>query len=136
MPHSRNSKGPTASIQLPIPYSLAPHNPVPMRDFMKILQQAQEMQGKFQKIQEDLQNITVTGTAGGGLVTAEVSGTGQIRRVKLDPSVINPSDPEMLEDLIVVALSDAQKKAQDQAQAEMGKLTGGLNLPFKLPGLG
>jgi hypothetical protein len=104
-----------------------------MRDFMKILQQAQEMQGKFQKIQEDLQQVTVTGTAGGGLVSAEVSGTGQIRRVKLDPSVINPADPEMLEDLIVVALADAQKKAQDQAQAEMGKLTGGLNLPFKLP---
>jgi nucleoid-associated protein EbfC len=104
-----------------------------MRDFMKILQQAQEMQGKFQKIQEDLQQLTITGTAGGGLVSAEVSGTGQIRRVKLDPSVINPADPEMLEDLIVVALADAQKKAQDQAQAEMGKLTGGLNLPFKLP---
>jgi DNA-binding YbaB/EbfC family protein len=104
-----------------------------MRDFMKILQQAQEMQGKFQKIQDDLQQVTVTGTAGGGLVSAEVSGTGQIRRVKLDPSVINPADPEMLEDLIVVALADAQKKAQDQAQAEMGKLTGGLNLPFKLP---
>lgn len=100
---------------------------------MKILQQAQEMQGKFQKIQEDLQNITITGTAGGGLVTVEVSGTGQIRRMKLDPSVINPADPEMLEDLIVVALADAQKKAQEQAQAEMGKLTGGMNLPFKLP---
>jgi len=104
-----------------------------MADFMKILQQAQEMQGKFQQIQEDLQQLTITGTAGGGLVSAEVSGTGQIRRVKLDPSVINPADPEMLEDLIVVALADAQKKAQDQAQAEMGKLTGGLNLPFKLP---
>ncbi len=104
-----------------------------MRDFMKILQQAQEMQGKFQKIQEDLQQLTITGTAGGGLVTVEVSGTGQIRHMKLDPSVLNPADPEMLEDLIVVALADAQKKAQDQAQAEMGKLTGGMNLPFKLP---
>jgi hypothetical protein len=104
-----------------------------MRDFMKILQQAQEMQGKFQKIQEDLQAMTVTGTAGGGLVTVDVSGTGQLHRIKLDPSVINPADPEMLEDLIVVAVSDAQKKAQEQAQAEMGKLTGGMNLPFKLP---
>lgn len=104
-----------------------------MRDFMKILQQAQEMQGKLQKVQEDLQQITVTGTAGGGMVNVEVSGTGQVRRVKIDPTVINPSDPEMLEDLIVVAIADAQKKAQEQAQAEMGKLTGGLNLPFKLP---
>jgi nucleoid-associated protein EbfC len=104
-----------------------------MRDFMKILQQAQEMQGRFQKIQDELQQMTITATAGGGLVSAEVSGTGQIRRVKLDPSVINPADSEMLEDLIVVAIADAQKKAQEQAQAEMGKLTGGLNLPFKLP---
>ena len=104
-----------------------------MRDFMKILQQAQEMQGRFQKIQDELQQLTITGTAGGGLVTAEVSGTGQIRRIKLDASVINPADLEMLEDLIVVAVADAQKKAQEQAQAEMGKLTGGMNLPFKLP---
>jgi DNA-binding YbaB/EbfC family protein len=104
-----------------------------MRDFMKILQQAQEMQGRFQKIQDELQQMTVTGTAGGGMVSAEVSGTGQIRRVKLDPGVINPADIEMLEDLIVVAIADAQKKAQEQAQAEMGKLTGGMNLPFKLP---
>jgi DNA-binding YbaB/EbfC family protein len=104
-----------------------------MRDFMRILQQAQEMQGKLQKVQDDLQQITVSGTAGGGMVNVEVSGTGQIRRVKIDPTVINPADPEMLEDLIVVALADAQKKAQEQAQAEMGKLTGGLNLPFKLP---
>jgi DNA-binding YbaB/EbfC family protein len=104
-----------------------------MRDFMKILQQAQEMQGRFQKIQDELQQLTVTGSAGGGLVSAEVSGTGQLRRIKLDPSVINPADVEMLEDLIVVAVADAQKKAQEQAQAEMGKLTGGMNLPFKLP---
>jgi nucleoid-associated protein EbfC len=104
-----------------------------MRDFMKILQQAQEMQGRFQKIQDELQQLTVTGTAGGGLVSAEVSGTGQLRRIKLDASVINPADVEMLEDLIVVAVADAQKKAQEQAQAEMGKLTGGMNLPFKLP---
>jgi nucleoid-associated protein EbfC len=104
-----------------------------MRDFMKILQQAQEMQGRFQKIQDELQQLTVSGSAGGGLVSVEVSGTGQIRRVKLDPSVVNPSDVEMLEDLVVVAISEAQKKAQEQAQAEMGKLTGGLNLPFKLP---
>ena len=104
-----------------------------MRDFMKILQQAQEMQGRFQKIQDELQQLTVTGSAGGGLVSAEVSGTGQLRRIKLDASVINPADVEMLEDLILVAVADAQKKAQEQAQAEMGKLTGGMNLPFKLP---
>ena len=100
---------------------------------MKILQQAQEMQGRFQKIQEELQKLSVTGSAGGGMVSVEVTGTGQVKKIKLDHSVVNPSDLEMLEDLIVVAISDAQQKAQAMAQDEMGKLTGGLNLPFKLP---
>jgi DNA-binding YbaB/EbfC family protein len=104
-----------------------------MPDFMKILQQAQEMQGKFQKIQDELEQITVSGSAGGGMVTADVSGTGKLRKIKLDPSVVNPADIEMLEDLVVVAVSDAQQKAQQAAQDQMGKLTGGLNLPFKLP---
>jgi DNA-binding YbaB/EbfC family protein len=104
-----------------------------MADFMKILQQAQEMQGKFSKIQEELEQITVSGAAGGGMVTAEVTGTAKIKKIKLDPTVVNPADVEMLEDLIVVAISDAQQKAQAAAQEQMGKLTGGLNLPFKLP---
>ena len=104
-----------------------------MADFMKILQQAQEMQGRFQKIQEELQQQTVTGTAGGGMGTAEVNGTGQIQRIKLDPSVVNPDDIEMLEDLVMVAVADAQKKAQNLAQEHMGKLAGGMSLPFKLP---
>ena len=104
-----------------------------MPDFMKILQQAQEMQGRLAKIQEELAQLTLTGSAGGGMVTAEVTGTGQIKKIKLDPSVVNGSDIEMLEDLIVVAVSDAQQKAQAAAQEQMGKLTGGLNLPFKLP---
>jgi nucleoid-associated protein EbfC len=104
-----------------------------MPDIMKILQQAQEMQGRFQKMQEDLQKVTVTGSAGGGMVTAEVTGTGMIKKIKLDPSIVNPADLEMLEDLVVVAISDAQQKAQKAGQDEMGKLTGGLNLPFKLP---
>jgi nucleoid-associated protein EbfC len=104
-----------------------------MADFMKILQQAQEMQGRFQKIQEELQQMTVTGSAGGGMVVADVSGTGQLKKIKLDPSVVNPADIEMLEDLVTVAISDAQQKAQAAAQEQMGKVTGGLSLPFKLP---
>jgi DNA-binding YbaB/EbfC family protein len=104
-----------------------------MADFMKILQQAQEMQGKFKQIQEDLEHITVSGSAGGGMVSVDVTGTGKIQKVKLDPTVVNPADIEMLEDLIVVAVADAQQKAQAAAQDQMGKLTGGLNLPFKLP---
>ena len=104
-----------------------------MRDIMKILQQAQEMQGRMQKLQEELQAMTLTGTAGGGMVTVEVNGQGTVKRVKLDPSVVNPSDTEMLEDLIAVAVADAQRKAQERQQEQMGQLTGGLNLPFKLP---
>ena len=104
-----------------------------MPDFMKILQQAQEMQGRFQKIQDELAQQTVTGSAGGGMVTAVVSGTGQIKKIKLESGVVNPADVEMLEDLVVVAISDAQQKAQKLAQDEMGKLTGGMSLPFKLP---
>ena len=104
-----------------------------MADFMKILQQAQEMQGRFQKIQEDLQRITVSGTAGGGMVTVEANGQGTVQRVKIEPSVVNPADVEMLEDLVLVAITEAQKKAQAQAQQELGKVTGGLPLPFKLP---
>jgi hypothetical protein len=104
-----------------------------MPDFMKILQQAKDMQDRFQKIQDELQQLTVTGAAGGGMVTAEVSGTGQIKKLKLDASVVNPADIEMLEDLVVVAVADAQQKAQAAAQEQMGKVTGGLPLPFKLP---
>ena len=104
-----------------------------MPDFMKILQQAKEMQDRFQTIQNELQQQTVTGAAGGGMVTAVVSGTGQIKKLKLDASVVNPADIEMLEDLVVVAVADAQQKAQTMAQEQMGKLTGGLQLPFKLP---
>ena len=104
-----------------------------MADFMKILQQAQEMQGRLQQVQNELQNRTVTATAGGGMVTVEADGKGQLRSVKIDRSVVNPDDVEMLEDLIVVAVGEAQKKAAELAQEEMGKLTGGLGLPFKLP---
>lgn len=104
-----------------------------MADIFKILQQAQQMQSKMQEMQEELSQRSVTGTAGGGMVTVEADGKGTVRKVKLDPSIVNAADVEMLEDLIVVAVSDAQKKAGEVAQAEMGKLTGGMNLPFKLP---
>jgi DNA-binding YbaB/EbfC family protein len=104
-----------------------------MPDFMKILAQAQEMQGRFKQVQDELQQMTVTGSAGGGMVVADVSGTGQLKKIKLDPSVVNPADIEMLEDLVTVAVSDAQTKAQAAAQEQMGKVTGGMSLPFKLP---
>jgi DNA-binding protein YbaB len=67
------------------------------------------------------------------MVAVEADGKGQIRKIKIDPTVVNASDVEMLEDLILVAVVEAQKKAADLAQEEMGKLAGGMNLPFKLP---
>ena len=104
-----------------------------MHDIMKLVQQAQEMQGQLKRIQDELKQMTLTGTAGGGMVTAEVNGQGQLKRVKLDPSVVNPADTEMLEDLIAVAVVDAQRKAEEQAQEQTSRLAGGMNLPFKLP---
>lgn len=104
-----------------------------MADIFKILQQAQQVQSKMQQMQEELAQRSVTGTAGGGMVSAEADGKGSIRKIKLDPTVVNPADVEMLEDLIVIAVAEAQKKAAELAQEEMGKLTGGMNLPFKLP---
>lgn len=100
---------------------------------MKIMQQAQQMQSRLQQIQSELEKQTVTATAGGGMVTVTADGKGQIARVQIDPSVVNASDVEMLEDLVLVAVRDAQKKAAELAQSEMGKLSGGLDLPFKLP---
>jgi DNA-binding YbaB/EbfC family protein len=104
-----------------------------MADIFKILQQAQQMQGRLQQMQEELQARTVTASSGGGMVSVEADGKGQLRKIKIDPSVVNPADVEMLEDLIVVAITEAQKKAAELAQEEMGKVAGGLNLPFKLP---
>ncbi len=108
-----------------------------MADILKILQQAQQVQSKMEQLQEELGRLTVTGSAGGGMVSVEADGKGNVKRVKIDPAAVNPADVEMLEDLILVAMTEAQKraaeKAKDATQAEMGKLTGGLNLPFKLP---
>ncbi len=104
-----------------------------MADFFKLMEQARQLQGGMQKVQEDLAKKSVFGSAGGGMVSVECDGTGKIRRVKIDASVVNPADIEMLEDLIAAAASDAQTKAATSAQEEMGKLTGGMDLPFKLP---
>src|SRR6476620_4842931 len=104
-----------------------------MADFTQILEQAQQMQSQLEKIQTELEGMSVTATSGGGMVTVEADGKGQITRVRIDPSVVNSADVEMLEDLVLVAVRDAQQKAADLAKREMSKLTGGLNLPFKMP---
>lgn len=104
-----------------------------MADFFKLIEQAKQLQGGMAKVQEDLARTTVFGSSGGGMVTVECDGTGRVKRIKIDKSVVNPNDIEMLEDLVGAATADAQAKAALSAQAEMGKLTGGMDLPFKLP---
>lgn len=104
-----------------------------MADFTKIFEQAQQMQARMQQLQSELEKQTVTAAAGGGMVIVEADGKGTIVRVKIDSSVADPKDVEMLEDLVLVAVNEAQKKAAELAQGEMSKVTGGLNLPFKLP---
>ena len=109
-----------------------------MADFMKLLQQAKEMQERMQRMRDELKAKSVTGTAGGGMVTVEVDGAGAVRRVRIDPSVVGGADVEMLEDLVLVAVTDAQKKAQALAEDEMKTMAAGLGLPtmpggFKLP---
>ncbi|MDQ3518645.1 MAG: YbaB/EbfC family nucleoid-associated protein [Gemmatimonadota bacterium] len=100
---------------------------------MKIMQQAQQMQGKLQQMQDELGTKTVSAASGGGMVTVTADGKGQIRSIRIDPSVVSPSDVEMLEDLVLAAVGEAQKKAGELAQEEMKKLTGGMPFPFKLP---
>jgi nucleoid-associated protein EbfC len=104
-----------------------------MADFFKLMQQAQQMQGKLAEMQEELARRVVTGSAGGGMVTVECDGKAMVRRVRIDPSIVNPGDVEMLEDLLTVAIGDAQARATALQTDEMGKVAGGLNLPFKLP---
>ncbi len=104
-----------------------------MADFMKMLQQAQQMQGKLQQMQEEMEKRTLTATSGGGMVTATADGKGQIKRIQIDPTAVAGNDVEMLEDLVLVAVTEVQKKAASAAAEEMQKVTGGLNLPFKMP---
>jgi DNA-binding YbaB/EbfC family protein len=104
-----------------------------MPDFSKMLEQAQAMQGRLQQMQDDLQHQRVTATAGGGAVTVEADGKGHVSKISIDRSAVDPEDVAMLEDLVLAAVNQAQEKAADLAKIEMAKMTGGLNLPFKLP---
>jgi len=107
-----------------------------MKNLGQMMKQAQAMQAKMQELQAALERTEVTGVAGeAALVSVTVTGKGEMRRIKIDPKLIDPNETSMLEDLIVAAANDARAKADQQMQAEMAKLTGGLQLPpgFKLP---
>ena len=94
-----------------------------------LLKQAQEMQSRMAKIQEELAQKTVDGSAGGGMVQVTVNGQLALTAIKIDPSVINSEEKEMLEDLIMAAINDGMRKARDMASSEMSKITGGLKIP-------
>lgn len=98
-------------------------------DMAKMMKQAQEMQGKMAQMQEDLENIIVEGVSGAGLVKATATAKGELKALDIDPSIFNGDDKEVVEDLILAAIKDAQSKATERAQAEMSKLTEGLGLP-------
>lgn len=98
-------------------------------DMAKMMKAAQEMQGKMAELQEEMHTITVVGESGAGLVKATASAKGELKALDIDPSIFNGSDKEVVEDLILAAIKDAQTKASDRANEEMAKLTEGLGLP-------
>jgi nucleoid-associated protein EbfC len=103
-----------------------------MRDLMGIMKQAQAMQQKMEAVQAELDAIEVEGTAGGGMVTIRMTAKGALKGVTIDPSVLNPDEKEIVEDLIVAAANDARQKAERTMQERMAEITKGLPLP---PGL-
>lgn len=106
-----------------------------MKNLGQLMKQAQQMQQKMAEMQAQLESVEVTGVAGGGLVQVTLNGKSEVRRVRIDKSVLDPTEAEVVEDLIVAAFNDAKQKVNAHAEAEMHKLTGGLNLPggMKLP---
>ena len=94
-----------------------------------MLKQAQKLQSKIFKLQEEMADRTVETSVGGGMVSVVANGKQEIVSIKVDPEVVDPDDVQMLEDLIVAGVNDALKKAQDMVSQEMTKLTGGFNLP-------
>jgi DNA-binding YbaB/EbfC family protein len=104
-----------------------------MADFSQLFQMGQQVQGRLTQMQTELAEQSVTGSAGGGMVKVTADGRGQVREVKIDPAAMSDGDVEMLEDLVVAAVADAQRRAEDLYRSELKKITGGLQLPFQFP---
>ena len=98
-------------------------------DMAKMMKTAQEMQGKMAQMQEDMDSILVTGESGAGLVKAVATAKGELKSLDIDPTIFDPNEKEVVEDLILAAIKDAQSKAQERSQSEMAKMTEGLGLP-------
>ncbi|MEC7489323.1 MAG: YbaB/EbfC family nucleoid-associated protein [Pseudomonadota bacterium] len=106
-----------------------------MKNLGNLMKQAQEVQEKMQAMQDRLSEVEVSGNAGAGMVIVTLNGKGEMRGIKISPSLFDGDDVEVLEDLIIAAFSDAKTKSEQRMQDEMSKVTGGLNLPpgMKLP---
>jgi len=104
-----------------------------MTDIQKLMQMGQQLQARMAQLQEELSAREIYASSGGGMVTATVDGKGTITRILIDPTVVDPRDVEMLEDLVMAAVTEAQGKAQGQYEEDMRKAAGGM--PIQLPGL-
>ncbi len=94
-----------------------------------LMKQAQQMQQKMMKMQEELAQRTQEASVGGGMLTVTVNGKNEVLNIKIEPQVVDPNDIEMLEDLLVVGVNEALRKAQEMVAEEMSKLTGGMKIP-------
>ena len=105
-------------------------------DMNKLMQQVGEMQEQMQKAQGELEKETVESSAGGGMVTVTANGAGEIQQIKIDPKAIDPSDPEMLADMVLAAVNEAIRPARSLQESKLGGLAGGALGALGLPGLG
>ncbi len=100
-----------------------------MKGMGNMMKQAQKLQSQMMKLQEELADKTVESSSGGGMVTVVANGRQQIVSIQIESEVADPDDVEMLQDLVLAAVNDALAKAQEMVSSEMGKLTGGINIP-------
>jgi DNA-binding YbaB/EbfC family protein len=106
-----------------------------MKNINQMMKQAQQLQEKMAEMQERAHQVEMTGSSGGGMVKVTVNGKGEMKGITIDPSLADPKEVEVLEDLVMAAFNDAKTKVEAHVAEEMGKITGGLNLPagMKLP---
>ena len=104
-------------------------------NIQKMMKQAQEMQNRIAELQKKLEQEETDGSSGGGMIQVTLNGKGEMRKLSIDPKLINPSEKEVLEDLIIAAFNDAKGKVESNFSDQMGKIAGGMGLPagFKLP---
>jgi len=100
-----------------------------MKNLSQLMKQAQAMQTKMAELQDKMSDAEVEGSSGAGMVTATVNGRGELKRLSIDPKLVDPEEVEVLEDLIVAAFTDAKGRAEEQFQEEMKSMTGGLPIP-------